>query len=234
MRKPIIGLTPSVDEEKKMQVVQPGYLESLDRAGAIGLMLPLTDRDEDIARYVELCDGFLFVGGPDIEPWRYGQELLEVCGPQNVARDVMEIKLLQAALAADKPVLGVCRGIQMLNVVLGGTLYQDLPSQYSDKTPHRMEPPYNRDVHGIRVAEGTPLAELPAITGANSRHHQAVLDLAPGLEVMAWSEDGVVEAAWMPEKKFVWAVQWHPEAYWEEEGANLALFRELVKNAAKK
>ena len=122
MRKPIIGLTPSVDEEKKIQMVQPGYLESLDKAGAIGLMLPLTDQDEDIARYVELCDGFLFVGGPDIEPWRYGQEVMEVCGPQNVARDTLEVKLLQAALAANKPILGVCRGIQLLNVVLGGTL----------------------------------------------------------------------------------------------------------------
>lgn len=231
MRKPIIGLTPSVDEEKKMQVVQPGYLESLDKAGAIGLMLPLTDRDEDIARYVELCDGFLFVGGPDIEPWRYGQELLDVCGPQNVARDVIEIKLLQAALAANKPILGVCRGIQLLNVVLGGTLYQDLPSQYSDKTPHRMDPPYNRSIHGIRVVEGTPLANLPAITGANSRHHQAILDLAPGLEVMAYSEDDIIEAVRMPDKKFVWAVQWHPEAYWEEECGHLALFRELVKAA---
>ena len=231
MRKPIIGLTPSVDEEKKIQMVQPGYLESLDKAGAIGLMLPLTDRDEDIARYVELCDGFLFVGGPDIEPWRYGQEVMDVCGPQNVARDTVEVKLLQAALAANKPILGVCRGIQLLNVVLGGTLYQDVPSQYSDKVAHSMEAPYNRAAHGIRVVEGTPLAELPDFNGANSRHHQAILDLAPGLEIMAYSEDGLIEAVRMPDKKFVWAVQWHPEAYWEENCGHSALFRELAKAA---
>lgn len=231
MRKPIIGLTPSVDEEQNRQLVQPGYLESIERAGGLGIMLTLTDRDEDIARFVETCDGFLLVGGPDIEPWRFGQELMEVCGPQNAQRDTMELKLLQAAIAADKPVLGVCRGIQVLNVALGGTLYQDIPSQYSEEMPHRMEPPYNRAVHSLRVVEGTPLAELSPLDGVNSRHHQAILDLAPGLEVMAYSGDGLIEAVRMPEKKFIWAVQWHPEAFWAEDGGNFELFRRLVAAA---
>lgn len=230
MKKPIIGLTPSVDEENHRCLVQPGYLESIDRAGGLGLMLPLTDRDEDIARFVELCDGFLFVGGPDIEPWRYGQELLPECGAQNVQRDAMEWKLLEAALAANKPILGVCRGIQMLNCVLGGTLYQDIPSQYETDLTHAMpQPPYNRTAHPIRILEGTPLAELSPLEGVNSRHHQAVLDLAPGLTPMAYASDGILEAVWMPEKDFVWAVQWHPEAFWEEEGGNLDLFRKLVE-----
>lgn len=232
MKKPIIGVTPSVDEEKNRCLVQPGYLESIDRAGGLGLMLPLTDREADLAQFVEACDGFLFVGGPDIEPWRYGQELLPACGPQNKARDAMEWKLLEAALAADKPILGVCRGIQILNTVLGGTLYQDIPSQYKTTLSHAMpEPPYNRRAHGFRVVEGTPLAELPACEDINSRHHQAILDLAPGLEVMGYAEDGIIEAVWMPEKRFVWAVQWHPEAFWEEEGLHLELFRQLVKSA---
>lgn len=231
MKKPIIGLTPSVDMENHRQLVQPGYLESVERAGGLGLMLPLTDRDEDIAQFVELCDGFLFVGGPDIEPWRYGQELLEVCGPQNIRRDAMEFKLIRAALAADKPLLGVCRGIQVLNVALGGTLYQDVPSQYSDELRHTMELPYNRDVHPVRVVEGTPLAELSPLTGVNSRHHQAILNLAPGLQPMAYAGDGLIEAVWMPEKRFVWAVQWHPEAFYGDDGANPELFRQLVAAA---
>ena len=232
MKKPIIGVTPSVDEEKNRCVVQPGYLESIDRAGGLGLMLPLTDREEDIARFVQLCDGFLFVGGPDIEPWRYGQELLPECGARNVRRDAMEWKLMEAALAADKPVLGVCRGIQVLNAVLGGTLYQDIPSQYKTELSHQMpQPPYNRDAHPIRVVEGTPLAALSPVKAVNSRHHQAVLDLAPGLEVMAYASDGIVEAVRMPEKRFVWAVQWHPEAYWEDSGINLELFEKLIEAA---
>ena len=232
MKKPIIGITPSVDEEQHRCLVQPGYLESIDRAGGLGLMLPLTDSDEDIDRFVQLCDGFLFVGGPDIEPWRYGQELLPECGPQNVERDAMEWKLMKAALEADKPVLGVCRGIQVLNAVLGGTLYQDIPSQYETNLSHQMgEPPYNRTAHPIRILEGTPLAELPMTEGSNSRHHQAILDLASGLEIMAYSADGIIEAVWMPDKRFVWAVQWHPEAYWEEDGLHLGLFRKLVEVA---
>ena len=232
MKKPIIGLTPSVDEEHNRCLVQPGYLESIQRSGGLPLMLPLTDRDEDIARFVEICDGFLFVGGPDIEPWRYGQELLPECGAQNIQRDAMEWKLMEAALAADKPILGVCRGIQVLNTVLGGTLYQDIPSQYNTELCHSMpEPPYNRTAHLFRVVEGTPLAAFPIPEGVNSRHHQAILDLAPGLEIMAYAADGIVEAAWMPGKRFVWAVQWHPEAFWEEEGMNIELFRALVEAA---
>lgn len=231
MKKPIIGLTPSVDEEQNRCLVQSGYLESIDRAGGLGVMLSLTDRDEDIARFVEICDGFLFVGGPDIEPWRYGQELLEVCGPQNVQRDAMEWKLMQAALAANKPILGVCRGIQILNTVLGGTLYQDIPSQHGSTMPHRMEQPYNRAIHPVRVVEGTPLAQLSDLDGVNSRHHQAILDLAPGLEVMAYAGDGIIEAVWMPEKRFVWAVQWHPEAFWADGGANFELFERLIAAA---
>ena len=232
MRKPIIGVTPSVDEEKHRCVVQPGYLESIDRAGGLPLMLPLTDREEDIAHFVEICDGFLFVGGPDIEPWRYGQELLPECGAQNIRRDAMEWKLMEAALAADKPIFGVCRGIQVLNTVLGGTLYQDIPSQYQTDLSHAMpEPPYNRTAHPIRVVEGTPLAKFPSAAGVNSRHHQAILDLAPGLEIMAYASDGIVEAVRMPEKRFVWAVQWHPEAFWEEAGMNIELFRAFVEAA---
>lgn len=230
MRKPIIGVTPSVDEEKHRCLVQPGYLESIDKAGGLGMMLPLTDRDEDITQFVELCDGFLFVGGPDIEPWRYGQELLPECGPQNKARDAMEWKLMEAALAADKPVLGVCRGLQVLNTVLGGTLYQDIPSQYETELSHSMpEPPYNRTAHPVWIVEGTPMAEMPQVEGINSRHHQAILKLASGLEIMAYSSDDIIEAVRMPEKRFVWAVQWHPEAFWEEEGLNLELFRKLVE-----
>lgn len=230
MRKPIIGLTPSLDEQNR-QLVQPGYLESVQWAGGLGLMLPLTDRDEDIHRYVEICDGFLFVGGPDVEPWRYGQERMDVCRESSAARDAMEIKLMQAALKAGKPILGICRGLQVLNVVLGGTLYQDVPSQRPGVLAHRMEKPYNRAVHPVRVEPDTPLGTLSPLDGVNSRHHQAILELAPGLKPMAYAPDGIIEAVYMPDRRFVWAVQWHPEAFWEEEGANRELFERFVEAA---
>lgn len=231
MRKPIIGLTPSFDEEQKKQQVQPGYLESIERAGGLGLMLTLTDRDEDIARFAELCDGFLFVGGPDLEPRRYGQERLDVCGASCAARDAMEIKLMQAALKTGKPILGVCRGLQVLNVVLGGTLYQDVPSQHEGVLAHQMEKPYNRAVHPVRVEPDSPLGALSPLEEVNSRHHQAIRELAPELQPMAYAPDGLIEAVYMPQKRFVWAVQWHPEAFWDEEGANRELFEQFVAAA---
>ena len=231
MRKPIIGVTPSWDEKEFRQLVQPGYLESIKNAGGLALMLSLTDSDEDIARYIELCDSFLFVGGPDVDPCYYGQERLEVCMDPCPPRDVLEIKLMKAALKADKPILGVCRGLQVLNVVLGGTLYQDAPSQHKTDLAHGMEPPYNRDAHPLQVVEGTPLAKLRPITGVNTRHHQAVDRIAPGLVPMAYAPDGLVEAAYLPEKRFVWAVQWHPEAYVGMECASQQLFELLVEAA---
>lgn len=231
MKKPIIGLTPSWDEKEYRQLVQPGYLESVRDAGGLPLMLSLTDCDEDIARYVELCDGFLFVGGPDVDPRHYGQERLEVCMDPCEPRDALEIKLMNAALKAGKPILGVCRGLQMLNVVLGGTLYQDAPSQHKTDLAHGMEPPYNRDAHPLQVVAETPLAGLLPIKGVNTRHHQAIDRIAPGLVPMAYAPDGLVEAAYMPEKKFVWAVQWHPEAYVGMECASQQLFQLLVEAA---
>lgn len=231
MRKPIIGLTPSLDEQQKKQQVQPGYLESIHRAGGLGLMLPLTDRDEDIAQYAELCDGFLFVGGPDVEPSYYGQERLEVCAESCAARDTMDIKLMRAALKTGKPILGVCRGLQVLNVVLGGTLYQDVPSQYEGVLAHQMEEPYDRIVHPVRVEPDSPLGALSPLEGINSRHHQAIAALAPGLKAMAYAPDGLIEAVYMPDRKFVWAVQWHPEAFWDEEGANREVFERFVEAA---
>ena len=233
MKKPIIGLTPSVDEENNRCLVQPGYLESIDRAGGLGIMLPLTDREEDIKQFVQMCDGFLFVGGPDIEPWRYGQELLPECGPQNIRRDALEWKLMEAALAADKPVLGVCRGIQVLNTVLGGTLYQDIPSQCGGAVEHDQPKPYDRASHSLSIAEGSPLHRLLGESSiqVNSLHHQAVKELSMYMEAMACSEDGLVEAAYMPGQRFVWAVQWHPE-FLPEEPESRKLFRAFV-NACK-
>ena len=177
------------------------------------------------------CDGLLLCGGGDIVPALYGRDDRgsDLLDP---VRDQAELRLVEDFLRAGRPILGVCRGIQVLNTVLGGTLYQDISSQYKTTLSHQMpEPPYNRTAHPFRVVEGTPLAGLSPAEGVNSRHHQAVLDLAPGLEVMAYAADGIIEAVWMPEKRFVWAVQWHPEAYWEEDGLHIELFQKLVEAA---
>ena len=168
---------------------------------------------DDLPQLVSLCDGLLFTGGQDVSPALYGEAPKPTCGEVCPARDRMEQTLLHLALERDLPVLGICRGIQFLNAVLGGTLYQDLPTEHPSQTQHHMTQPYDRAVHTVTLQPGTPLAELlgEEHIGVNSYHHQAVKTLAPCLTEMAWSEDGLIEAVCLPEKRFVWAVQWHPE-----------------------
>ncbi len=213
MKKPIIGVTPLFDRERDSYWMLPGYLEGLEQAGAIPIVLPLPEDLDDLPQLVSLCDGLLFTGGQDVSPALYGETPKPTCGEICPARDRMEQELLHLALERDLPVLGICRGIQFLNAVLGGTLYQDLPTEHPSQTQHHMTPPYDRAVHTVTIQPGTPLAELLGTEhiGVNSYHHQAVKTLAPCLTEMAWSEDGLIEAVCLPEKRFVWAVQWHPE-----------------------
>lgn len=213
MKKPVIGLTPLVNTSPDGIWMQYGYMEGIARAGGIPILLPLTEDAGEIDDLLDLCGGVLFTGGPDIPPAVYGEEVLPVCGGLCPVRDGLERPLLAGALARDKAVLGICRGMQLVNTVLGGTLYQDLPSQRPSPLTHRMELPYNREAHRVTPAAGTPLADLLGCgeIGVNSCHHQGIKDLAPGLSVMAAASDGLVEAVYIPGKRFVWAVQWHPE-----------------------
>lgn len=211
--KPVIGIVPLVDIERESYWMLPGYMEGLLEAGALPVMLPLTDRDEDIADMVARCDGFLFSGGHDVSPQVYGETPIEACGQVCAARDQMEARLFAEALRAEKPMLGICRGIQFINAVLGGTLYQDLKTQRPEGINHVQKPPYDVPLHSVSVDMDSPLGRLlgAAQIRVNSYHHQAIKDLSPRLTSMAVSEDGLVEAVYMPDQKFVWAVQWHPE-----------------------
>lgn len=213
MKKPVIGITPLVDAARESLWMVPGYMEGVACAGGMPVMLPLTKDPDEIRQIAGLCDGFLFTGGQDVSPALYGEDRLPQCGETSPARDEMERLLLSEILSADKPFLGICRGIQFLNAALGGTLYQDLPAQRPSDIEHHQKPPYDVPVHTVRIEKNSPLSELlrAEALAVNSYHHQAVRALAPGLSVMAVSEDGLAEAVCLPEKKFVWAVQWHPE-----------------------
>lgn len=125
----------------------------------------------------------------------------------------MELALIQRALEKDMPVLGICRGLQIMNAALGGTLYQDLGAQNGTKTDHDMKKPYDRAAHSINLEMKAPLFGLlgQKSVGVNSRHHQAIKDLAPSLKSMATAEDGIIEAVYVPDKRFFWGLQWHPE-----------------------
>lgn len=231
MEKPIIGVVPLWDEEKQSLWMLPGYFEGIRQAGGLPVMLPLTDDSEELSQLADSCDGVLFTGGQDVSPQIYDEPVLSCCGECCPARDRMEQKLLKLLLAQDKPVLGICRGIQLLNTVLGGTLYQDLPTQHPSKVDHHQPAPYDQPIHTVQLLRESPMAQLfdgQKLMQVNSCHHQAIRNLADSLEAMAFSEDGLVEAVYAPAQRFVWAVQWHPEFSYKVNAESRRIFSAFV------
>ncbi len=211
-RRPIIGVIPLWDDIKGSIWMLPGYMDAIRESGGIPLILPLVASSEDIAQVCGVCDGFLLTGGHDVDPILYGESQCERCGAPNKERDILEQEVFHYAVENDLPVLGICRGIQLINALCGGTLYQDLPTEL-DTISHQMTPPYDQVWHKVKIIEGTPLREIigKAEIGVNSYHHQAIKTLAQSLSPTAISEDGLIEGVYMPSRSFIHAVQWHPE-----------------------
>lgn len=213
-RPPIIGVTPLWDSERKSLWMLPDYMDGIKAAGGVPVVLPI-DISEDVAdRIIETCDGFLFTGGQDVGS----------C-PE---RDNPETLLLSKALKADKPILGICRGLQFLNVFLGGTLWQDLPSEHPSEIVHRQAKPYGIPTHTVTLSGELKALLDKDILEVNTLHHQAIKDLANDLTPMAVAPDGIIEAVIMKNKRFVWAVQWHPEYMFTTDKNSLALFSHFI------
>lgn len=231
--RPVIGIVPLYDETNGSYWMLPGYMQALERGLATPVMLPLTTDKEALLYFIRTCDGLLFPGGQDVDPALYGEAPLPACGAPCRERDAMEKILFDAALQLDKPVLGICRGIQLMNVLTGGTLYQDLPSQRPTGVEHHMTPPYDRAVHTVRIDRESPLYPIIGQEeyAVNSYHHQAIKELSPKFRAAAVSEDGLVEGIWMPGKRFIVAVQWHPECSFLVDPAAQRLFDAFVKAA---
>ncbi len=230
-RKPVIGIVPLVDYGRESLWMLPGYIEGVASCGGLPVVLSLTEDKGDIEEYMSLCDGFLFTGGQDVNPTEYGEEKLSLCGEICPERDRMERPLLAAAMERDKAVLGICRGIQTINAYLGGTLYQDIPAQCPSEVNHHQDRPYYVPSHRVNIVAGSPLEKVLGKREAmvNSCHHQAVKKLASGLTVMATAPDGIVEAVYMENKRFFWAVQWHPEFSYKVNSDSVKIFDAFVK-----
>lgn len=222
---------PLWDDEKDSLWMLPGYLEGLQEAGATPVILSLTEDREEIEHLVDICDGILLTGGHDVDPSVYGEEALNGTVLCCKARDNMERIVLEDAMQKDKPILGICRGIQLINALLGGTLYQDLPTQHPSDINHHQTPPYDVPVHDVFIKKDSPLYDCLGSDriSVNSYHHQAVKDVAPCLEVMAESEDGIVEALYKPFYRFLWAVQWHPEFSYKKDDNSRKIFKAFVR-----
>ena len=225
----VVIAMPRMSTDPEPTVAQSKYIESLARAGAGMRWVELNDPEQAVQDALT-CDGLLLPGGGDMDPKFYGQERLPACGEPNLLRDAAEPLLLRAFLAADKPVLGICRGIQVLNAVLGGNLYQDIkPFEHLPHNGHWAK------VHTVTVRRGTLLSRILGqdTVLVNSQHHQAVDRVAPGFTLAALSEDGIVEAIEKPDARFCLGVQWHPEWLSDADPAMQGLFDAFVNACAK-
>ena len=225
----VVIAMPRMSTDPEPTVAQSKYIESLARAGAGMRWVELNDPEQAVQDALT-CDGLLLPGGGDMDPKFYGQERLPACGEPNLLRDAAEPLLLRAFLAADKPVLGICRGIQVMNAVLGGDLYQDIkPFEHLPHNGHWAK------VHTVTVRRGTLLSRILGqdTVLVNSQHHQAVDRVAPGFTLAALSEDGIVEAIEKPDARFCLGVQWHPEWLSDADPAMQSLFDAFVNACSK-
>jgi putative glutamine amidotransferase len=210
------------------------YAQGVERAGGIPVVIPYVEDPETVRLLARRLDGLLLAGGEDVDPARYGESPRVGLGTVIPERDELELRLFHEMMALGKPILGICRGIQLINVALGGTLYQDLPREWSGRTAHNQKARRDHVSHAVRVKPGTRLSSL--LGGreqlhCNSFHHQAIRDLGHGLMPVAWDEDGLVEGVEHTLHPFLVAVQWHPENLWRRYPEFAGLFQGLVAAA---
>ncbi len=232
--RPLIGITPAYSYDEEKIYINNGYMEAVNRAGGLAVLLPLTDNDSLIMDFIKRCDGFLISGGPDTDAKYYGENNLVYNGTISPLRDVMEIHIVKKAFKAKKPMLGICRGIQILNVAMGGTLYQDINSQIKGENilKHSQSAPRWYPVHEIYIERDSIIWETfkTEIARVNSFHHQAVKDIAPGFMATSKAADGVIESIEYIEKQkqFAVGVQWHPEIMWKKDATYLKIFEHFI------
>lgn len=227
--KPVIAVAPLFDNSKDSYWMLPGYFEVVAACGGIPIMLQMSAAG-DAREILDKCSGILLTGGQDVDPTLYGEQRIPECGETCRPLDEFDKILVDYAIEEDFPLLGVCRGAQFLNVHLGGTLYQDLMTQHAEGYNHVMPKPYDAEWHTVKLSEGSDLREIFGTDepGVNSRHHQGIKDLSPQLECEAVSDDGIVEAIRLPGKRYIRAVQWHPEHSWKKDARQKGLVQSFI------
>ena len=234
MKKPLIALMPLWDKKLDSYWMLPGYAELIIKSGGVPVVLTFSDDTESVKEIADRFDGFVFTGGDDIATDRYGQQPVEQCGQPCAQRDSLEFALFSEVIKTDKPVLGICRGMQLMNVTFGGGMIQDIYAQKRATVGHKQDSSIrSQATHGAKLKEGSLMEQLlgKEPLGVNSYHHQAVDGVAPGFVASAVAADGIIEAMEHPEKN-LYAVQWHPEEMYIRYPRFANLFRHLVETAA--
>jgi len=231
MKKPLIGVTSDYDNGRCMTGL--AYCAAIEKAGGVPLAIPQLEDASNVDRLVEILGGILVIGGRDVPPERYGAERRPETRTVTPERDRFDFLIVEKAVSADVPVLSICYGIQLLNVVMGGDLYQDIASEIPGALRHSPREKENLR-HRVRIENGTKLRRILGVETleTNSSHHQAVKRTVPPMVPSAFAEDGVIEAIESTQHRFVIGIQWHPERLVSEE-KHLAIFEAFVKEVAR-
>lgn len=228
---PLIGVTTSYSHRTQKTSLNLSYIEAIRKAGGIPVaVMPLGDQEGFLSLLGRL-DGIIFSGGADVDPFYYGEEPHRQLGEVCPRRDGAEIFLAREMFKAKIPILGICRGLQVLNIALGGNLFQDIPSCIDTAIKHRQDAPKSHASHGVEILGGTRIYDIigQSHLRVNSFHHQSVKDLAAELKVAAVAQDGVVEAVETRDRDtFCIGVQWHPEEMIGHDPGHFAIFREFI------
>lgn len=237
--RPLIGVTghcTTTATGVRMVTAKHAYLAAVSAAGGVPVVLSPDDDPVEIVTLLGRVDGILFTGGKDIDPILYGEPVLNDTVQPEPERDAFELPLIREAVSRDVPVLAICRGCQVLNVSLGGTLWQDLPAQRPGVLAHQQHAPRDATSHSVTVDPDSLLARVlgaggPLTIETNTFHHQAARDPAPLLRPVAAAPDGTLEALEAPGRRFVLGVQWHPEDLALQRPEHLRIFEAFVDAA---
>ena len=231
--QPIIGITTSISEDESFLQMNRSYIRAISAADALPILLPASEDASVVSSYAQMCAGLLLSGGDDVDPSVYGEAQSWQCGSISPLRDAFELALCREFLRLKKPILAICRGIQVLNVALGGTLYQDLKTERAHSIAHQQKQKTCYASHPVTLAADSLLGAIfqAEAVAVNSHHHQAVRETGTGLVASAISPDGVIEAVELPGHPFCIGVQWHPERMWDQPStANHArIFRAFIQ-----
>lgn len=214
MMKPIIGIVPAIDEEKGIYFINEDNVTAIEKAGGTPLLIPYMSNKQKIKKIIKIVDGIYLTGGDDIDPTLFGEEPHPHLGVITRGRDDFEIILIKKFIKLNKPILAVCRGSQILNIALGGTMYQDIYEQINTNLlQHSQKAVKHHPSHYVNVEKESLLYKLVGETKikVNSRHHQANRKLGKGLTVSGRANDGIIEAVESKIHPFILGLQWHPE-----------------------
>lgn len=238
MKKPIIAIAGGIVKDLRIEFagedytrINNNYPRAIAAAGGVPVILPLINDIDILINQLSICDGLLLPGGMDINPLAYKELPRPLLGFCNELVDWYHINLAQKALELNKPILGICRGCQVINVAFGGTLYQDVSYATDYPIMHKQESQLSEKCHPIYIEENSIVSEVFGKSYiVNSAHHQAVKEVAPNFRNTAISPDGIIEAIEMINKSFIIGIQWHPEMMAQHDETTMNLFRKFIDN----